>query len=612
MNFLPLVPQLALAAVLGIALAAITYLGLERLGRRGVAPMAARAVAWTALSLLLLNVSCPVAPAARRPIVLLDASLSLSAAGGRWGEAKAAAAALGDVRRFGDERAAADSLPSRGRSQLAPALRAAAASDRPVLVVTDGEIDDAPDIPRDLLARASVRTFPRDSVPDLAVTAVSGPARVTAGDSIALDVEVRALRGALAAGASLEVTSGRTRLAARPLRFDGGGSARLRFAVASVGLAAGDHLLRVAVSGGDAEPRTDARLLLVSIAATPGVVLLAAPADWDSRTLYRTLEAVAELPVRGFVRLDAARWRSMADLSPVSDDAVRRAARGADLLILKGAAGTFARGARARGVLNWPSGEGGETLIGGDWYLTPNESSPVSGAFLGLPTDSFPPATRLTPIEPPAGAWTALEAQESRRGAHRPAVVGIDEGRVRRVTVAADGLWRWAFRGGSSEQAYRAWVAATTSWLLGGADSARGTARPVRAVVQNGRPVTFEWTATGAPRDVIVGWTAAGAPAGGAAPSDTDTLHFDGAGRALAWLEPGEYRYRLSEGGAGTVAVEAYSDELVPRAPALAAREAQAPRPTSRSAARDWLWLFGIAVAALAAEWLLRRRMGLK
>src|SRR5688572_24726078 len=182
--------------------------------------MLTRAVAWAALALLLLNVSCPVAPAARQPLVLLDGSLSLSAAGGKWREASAAAAALGEVRRFGDERASLDSLPARGRSELGPALRAAAASDRPVVIVTDGEIDDVPDIPRDLLARASVRVFPRDSLPDLAVTAATGPARVTAGDSIALEVEVRALRGAPRTGGAIAVTSGRTRLGSRPLRFD--------------------------------------------------------------------------------------------------------------------------------------------------------------------------------------------------------------------------------------------------------------------------------------------------------------------------------------------------------------------------------------------------------
>ena len=36
----------------------------------------------------------------------------------------------------------------------------------------------------------------------------------------------------------------------------------------------------------------------------------------------------------------------------------------------------------------------------------------------------------------------------------------------RRVVIGVQGLWRWAFRGGSSEQAYRALFAGTVDWLL--------------------------------------------------------------------------------------------------------------------------------------------------
>jgi hypothetical protein len=178
-------------------------------------------------------------------------------------------------------------------------------------------------------------------------------------------------------------------------------------------------------------------------------------------------------------------------------------------------------------------------------------------------------------------------------------------GHTRRVTVAVDGLWRWAFRGGSSEQSYRTWVAATASWLLGGADSVRGSARPVRPVVSNGRPVIFEWTAPGAPAPVGVAWSGTGA-------ARADTLRFDGSGRATVWLPPGEYRYRLAGGGGGTVAVEEYSDELLPRAVALTAHEARLPAPGGRRAARDWLWLFGLCVAGLVGEWVARRRLGLR
>jgi hypothetical protein len=60
------------------------------------------------------------------------------------------------------------------------------------------------------------------------------------------------------------------------------------------------------------------------------------------------------------------------------------------------------------------------------------------------------------------------------------------------------------------------------------------------------------------------------------------------------------------------VAVEEYSDELLPSPVTLTSRGARVPRPEGRTAARDWLWLFGICVAALSLEWLARRRLGLR
>jgi hypothetical protein len=297
----------------------------------------------------------------------------------------------------------------------------------------------------------------------------------------------------------------------------------------------------------------------------------------------------------------------MEDLSPVSVERVRQAARGADLLILKGDPGAVAAGSGARGVWYWPSGERATSPVAGDWYLSAPEVSPVAGAFLGMPVDSFPPAPQLTPLQPGPADWVGLTAQLGRRGAARPAMTGRQEGRVRSVTVGADGLWRWAFRGGSSEQSYRTWVATTASWLLAGADTVRGVAAPVRPVVQHGRPLVFEWTGSGPAVATPVVWD--GRALGG---TRTDTLRFDGSGRAPVRLPPGEYRYRLAGGGGGVVAVEAYSDELLPAPATLAARTARAGRPQNRSAARDWLWLFGLAIAALSVEWLARRRLGLR
>lgn len=594
----------ALVLVLAAALAAFTYLRLERAGRRGWVPLACRAVAWGALGLLLLNVSCPIAGTPRRPLVLLDASLSMTAAGGRWREARDSAARWGEVRRFGDERGSGDTLPSRGRSLLAPALTAASASDRPVIVVTDGEVEDGSDLPPDVLQSVGVRLFPRTVRPDLALTRVTGPARVTAGDSIPLELEVEATGGAAADTVAVVATFAGKRVAVRRLGLRNG-SGRGRLAVSSAAVGPGEHILRVTIAAsGDAEPRTDTRLHIVTVAPTPGVVLLASPGDWDSRFLYRTLREVAQLPVRGFVRLDPERWRSMADLSVVPAETVRQAARRADLLIQMGPLGGLAEGTTARGLWRWRAGSD-STALAGDWYLRPGDASPVAGAFLGEPVDSFPPAIQLSPLTPESGDWVALTAQVGRRGAARPAVFGGEAGRVRRVTVAVDGLWRWAFRGGSSEQSYRTWVAATASWLLGGADSARGSARPLRAVVENGRPLVFEWVAPGPPTAMGVAWSGAGSPG-------ADTLRFDGSGRAAVWLPPGEYRYRLAGGGGGAVAVEEYSEELVPRAIVLRQHEARAQPSSGRQAARDWLWLFALCVVGLAGEWMARRRLGLR
>ncbi|HKH84573.1 MAG TPA: hypothetical protein VKA25_12860, partial [Gemmatimonadales bacterium] len=348
-----------------------------------------------------------------------------------------------------------------------------------------------------------------------------------------------------------------------------------------------------------------ARLHRVTIAPTPGVVLLAAPGDWDSRFLYRTLRDVADLPVRGYVRLEGTRWRTMGDLRPVPADVVRRAARRADMLILKGSVGDVAAGTTARGVWSWPSGETGETQIAGDWYLSESEASPLAGAFIGEPVDSFPPSVLLSPVQTAPGDWIALYAQLGRRGPERPAVFGRQQGRGRRVTVAVEGLWRWAFRGGSSEQAYRSWVAATTSWLLGAVDSAQGVAHPVQPVVPNGRPVVFEWVGAGTPASQPIVLSTG-------RDEKSDTLHFDSDGRATLWLAPGEYRYRLLAGGRGIVAVEQYSDEFLPHSVALEAHTGRTTRPSARTTARDWLWLFAICVLAFSGEWLARRRLGLR
>jgi hypothetical protein len=155
-----------LVLVLAAALAGFTYLRLERIGARAWLPMVCRGVAWAALGLLLLNVSCPVAGPPKRPLVLLDASLSMSAAGGQtWPATRPPG--WGEVRRFGDERGPDDTLPTRGRL-LRSRPGGGNGIDRPVRVVTDGEIEDAPTC-RPIFPTGRRPALPRTPRPDLAL-----------------------------------------------------------------------------------------------------------------------------------------------------------------------------------------------------------------------------------------------------------------------------------------------------------------------------------------------------------------------------------------------------------------------------------------------------------
>jgi hypothetical protein len=594
----------AVAVVFGVSGGA--YLYFEGLGARGRGLAALRAAAGAVIVLLIADLTCARSDDAARTLVLLDGSLSMSAAGGAGAAARDSAEAWGMVRQFGAAPTGPDSAPGFGRSTLGPALRAATAMDRPVIVVTDGGVADLDEIPADLLTGVSVRVFPRAPVADVAVTRVDAPARITLGDTLRIGVDLFRT-GAVGDSVVVEVLgpSGAV-LASRRERLAAAGG-RSILTLNSRALGAGDHLVSVRVRGaGDVEPRDDARQILVKVSPLPGAVLLAAPPDWDARQLYATLRDVAALPVRGYARFGASGWRSMDDQRRVSTEEVARAARGADLLILKGDPGDVARGARPRGLWRWPSGEGGETQLEGDWYVVPSTAvSPLGGAWAGVAIDSLAPLSRVTPIEPGPGEWVGLTAQLGRRGVERPIIVGGDSARIRTALVAADGLWRWAFRPGNGEEGYRQLVAATANWLLGSADTTQGLARPVRPVVPLGHPVQFQWIGSGTPAPIVAEFTGTG-------PRRTDTLQFDGAGRVEVRLPPGRFSYQLSGGGRGVVAVESWSEEFVPRAPRLLAHEATRSAGISRSAFRDKGWPYLLVILLLCAEWWMRRRIGLR
>ncbi len=579
------------------------YLGLERLGRAAVVPGTLRFVAWSILGILLFDVSCARPPESLRPVALLDASLSMAAAGGPWEAARREAAALGEVRLLGPVRP--DSSPAGGRSTVGAAVAAAAASGRPVWLVTDGEVEDGASLPPELLQQLGIKVIPRSSQPDLAITRVAGPDRVAIGDTLRLEVDLSGFDLAARKTATVDVGVGTSRWLTRTVALDQGSGTTIIEGPLPAGVAAGAHLLTVSVrDAADAEPRTDQRLHPLIVVPTPGIVVVAAPAGWESRFLFRTLDLVADLPVRGYFSIDGSRWSRMGEPAAVATAEVEQAVARADLLVQFGDLPDRLQSRRPRARWTWLATSRSAAAAEGDWYLLPGGASPVTGAFIGLPIDSFPPATGLVALSPGGRDWIGLIGQLNRRGVERPALIGRDSAGRREVLVGVGGLWRWAFRGGASEQAYRSWVAATTSWLLDASDSTTGRARPTRAVVQQGRPIVFERLRP----DVV----ALRIDLRGGDSTRVDTLRFDGAGRAEVSLPPGRWDYRLEGGGTGLLGVEVYSDEWLPRPITVADRTPVTTAPAGRAPLRDQLWLFGLAILALSGEWWWRRRAGLR
>jgi len=580
--------------------------------RLSIGLAALRAVGIGAVVLLLLNPtrSRPLAVTAP-PLVLLDASLSMAGPAGPWRAALDSArrlAAGGTIWRFGVGVTAFDTTaPAEGATRLGPGLAAAAARGGPVVVITDGAVADAADLPPDLRRRPRVLVLPRAGGFDAYVAAVDGPRRVVAGDTVRLRVAYGAAGkrdGGRGTRGAITVSVEARRLVSRPVVLPDSGVMVTDLTLPSSLLPRpGYQVLEVRLDGiNDSEPRDDARLFVIEVSPQPTAVVLAAPPDWESRFFARTLEDVARVPVRLYARTEPGRWRDGATLAPVANDALARAAAGARLVALIGDPAALAPFARRSGVLIWPL----TTARSGDWYVDPPPASPFAGSLAGVAWDSLPPAVGLTEIPVDSAATVLLTARLGRRGSPRPLALMRDSAGNRSVTVAGSGLWRWGFRSGAPSEAYRTFVAALADWLLAERGAGSGERfTPVTPEVPNGVALDWRWLGRDPPATrALVLESAAGV--------HTDTLRFDMSGHAQLHLAPGTYRWRAADGPErGLVAVEQYSDEWRPAPVTLGPQRGEPGDARRDVGARDQWWLYVLALAAFVAEWAWRRRQGL-
>ncbi len=601
---------LIVGLALGIAVAVFVYVGRERLGGAAWGLALLRAVALGALVILLVNPSVTRPASGLPPTVLLDASLSMGAAGGQWRRARDTALALagphGLILRFGDRVTPYDSAaPTDGASLLAPALRTAVGRGGPVYVVTDGEVADGDALPPTLRAAATVILLPRDTVPDAALLDVAVDPRAGPDDSLAVAIEIGTWGHLTDTTGTIEITEGDRRLARRSVVLPPSpGVARTAVTLSPHTLAAGTHVLAIALHApGDAEPGDDMRLRIVHIAAAPPVVVTVDPAEWEGKFLVRELGDLTQTPVAGYARIGVGGWVDMRTEHSVSDAEVADAVKRAAVAVAVGRAPAVGR----HPVWRWPATAPGASVDDGDWYVRgdPNPS-PLAARLSGVLWDSLPPLAGALAVVPPRDAWIALDARRARQGAARPIVFGRDSAGVRELVTAGTGLWRWALQGGAPLEAYRTLVASGMDWLLNSEAIHAPAPLTAAAAVERGMPAIFRWHRDSVPAPIAV--TLAGDTL-----RRTDTLRFGADRTAEIALPPGVYHWTAGSvpGAGGVVAVEAYSDEYHPGSVALDASSGASGKPTRLIAARSRWWLFALVIVLLVGEWAWRTRKGL-
>lgn len=517
------------AAAIGVAVAALTY-GLRAAPARGL--FALRALAATLIVALLLNAAIGRSRGLA-PWVALDASASWGPDTNRWLAARrvadsALAAGADSLLLFGNAVRGAALMPAQPTdpaSRIADVVEMARAQGRPVIVVSDGRLDDAERL-ADLPQGSQLLLPAAESVADVGVSSVDAVPGAVIGDTIDLALLLRANSLASTEQRMLRLSlAGRelATVAVPPLEADAERRISLRFVVPAV---EGNQPLLIALDGRDARSDNDSLRTSIDVAGAASVALISTAPDQDARFALAVLRQSQRGAVRGYWRVAPGQWREGDALRPVSEEVVRRAMANASLVLLHGDTALFGPArSRARGALVlMPSvGESEE------YYATGAGDSPLRAALTDLPFDELPPLR----VGTPARGLPALLARRARRSDER-AVVALREGEPRTVIVTAAGFWRWRTRGGRPAQSFDALWGSIFDWVAASSAPRRGT-DPDAARSQEILP------------------------------------------RPL----------RVAAGPVGTAPVR----DLAPRA-------------------RDAWWLAALALLALSAEWMLRRRIG--
>jgi len=435
---------------------------------------------------------------------------------------------------------------------------------------------------------------------DMAVTTLDVPRAIVSGDTVEIKVGVAAGGGG-ARGGSVALSFEGKPVATSPVDSLPAFGERSISIKAKLEGATGAALLRAVVSSpDDAEPRNDTLTVSVDVSRAASAVFVSTSPDFDARYALAVLRGALGIPTRGFFRVAPGQWRVEGALTPIAEADVRQAVKEAPVAIIHGDTAAFGP---PRAVTLGPLALIVTTATEGEWYASAAPASPLAPALAGLVWDSLPPVGIA--ITPPTGAWEGVIARRGRGEERKPIIVGIDEPR-RVAIVAASGLWRWRFRGGVASDAFTALWGSIFDWLA--AERAdRRAAVPDERLLRAGDPVRWR---RGSAADSVV---AVSLRQRGATRVDSLTLRFSPGTNVVETpaLAAGLYDI-TTKGGSGLLSVNP-SREWLPRTPDVAAAGVRGlvsadAAPRLRGAG----WAYALAILLLCAEWILRRRQGMR
>ena len=593
-----------LAIAAGILLAIVQY-GTRGFAAGGVALGAAalRACAVTLIVALLLDAPAGCA----KPVAAwaaLDVSLSMARGdSAMWRTARDSIRAVGadSVFVFGDSvRAAGPApVPRDESSDLRPAVERALGAGHPLVVVTDGELDD-PDAARGLPAGSRIVVLKRPPERDLAVVSIDVPRAVVSGDTVQATVTVAA--GSAGAGqGSLALSIADKPLARITMDAMGAYVERAIPVKARVEAPAGPALLRAVVSSPqDAERRNDTLLVPIEVSRAASAVFVSTSPDFDARYALAVLRGSLGIPARGYFRVAPGEWRIEGPLTPVPESEVRQAIRDAPVVILHGDTAAFGP---PRSIAPGPLALIVTAGTDGEWYASAAPMSPLAPALSGLPWDSLPPVG-IVP-NPPSGSWIGVEARRGRGDERKPIVVGTDEPR-RVAIIAASGLWRWQFRGGVASDAFTAFWGSIFDWLAAERTDRRAAVVDDR-MVRAGDPVRWR---RGTPQDSVVTLMLRQRGTGRV---DSLTLRFPSNANIVETKPLAAGIYDVSTRGGLSILPVNESREWLPRAPRVAAvATGGALSADATPRLRLFGWVYAVVILMLCAEWLIRRARGMR